>query len=174
MKFTFAFTMLCVILILTAKSHNLESPLTLTKTDENITAKKMLGKWIFDKKLNLRLLRKEKLNIETITFSEDDTILEMIPVKYQDFIKPYTVYQAGNMTFKADKKEITFPFILIGYYGQPYIVFFEFGKDGKIDDSESFYVNLVAGIEKENDLLFIGGDFPGEPFMAFKRFDSEK
>ena len=132
--------------------------------EKNIVAKKLPGTWKFNPDLSQRLIGKGKHKIKTITFRDDAGVAGQVPAKLKE--KLGRLYLSGWMVFN-DK--VTFPFLLIQLGGNPHVVFFEKRDGDPFGDAESFYVMLPQAREKANDLLFVGGDMPREPFMAFDR-----
>jgi len=80
---------------------------------------------------------------------------------------------AGMMTVK-DMKTREHVFILIEHRGNPHVVWFRERGGDPLRDTESFNVMLAVGRERQNDLLFIGGDFNNQPFSAYTRVKVER
>ena len=65
------------------------------------------------------------------------------------------------------------PFIVTTHHGNPHILFWLEQDGNPFGNGESFNVMLTVAKDKKNDLLFIGGDFNNQPFLAFQRSDSK-
>jgi len=132
---------------------------------DNVVASKLDGLWEPDVELTKRLSGTAS---GKITFKSDAAVAAKVPAKHEQSLKGKQVYMAGVMTL--EEKE--YPFVLIQHKGNPHVVFFQ-GRDGDpLGDAESFIVMLAAGKAKQEDLLFIGGDFNNQPFSAYRRAKS--
>ena len=79
------------------------------------------------------------------------------------------IYLAGNVIFGGK----TLPFIVTNVHGNSH-VFFWLARDGdQFGNGESFNVMLAVAEDKQNDLLFVGGDFNNQPFSAFERAETK-
>ena len=139
---------------------------------ENIVGNRIIGKWIINESLSQNLVGKDIGRVNGFIFEKELKVVKKIPVKYYNYLKDRNIYMAGIMTLsltKGNRKLVRFPFILLGKSGCPYIIFFKKRHGNPMGDSESFYVMLAQGKVKGNDLLFVGGDFANEPFIAFER-----
>lgn len=157
-------TILIILMLLCSKiifSQN--NQLEVKPDKQNIIANKIEGLWKFDRGLNSFLIS-GKQQIKVIRFERDYSKLEKIPENFARKLENLQIYDAGLMTIN---KEITFPYLLTILHGNPHIIFFEISDDKF--DSESFNVMFAQAEKTKNDLLFIGGDFASEPFMAFRR-----
>ncbi|MCI0701877.1 MAG: hypothetical protein L0241_12415 [Planctomycetia bacterium] len=141
---------------------------------ENVAASRIEGDWQLDAALTKRLTDKEpKEKALAISFKSDPDIAKKIPAKYEKFLAGKKVYMAGVMTLQEAKPK-QHPFILTEHRGNPHVVFFRERDGDPLGDAESFNVMLAVAKDKQNDLLFIGGDFNNQPFSAFVRAKVEK
>lgn len=141
----------------------------VVKPEKNMIAKKLFGKWTVNAELTKRLInRKRQIQVE---FKKDNSVVEDIPRKYDKFLIKTQIYAAGWFIFKRRSKARKYPFIFINYHGAPFIVFFRPRNGEPMGDAESLHIMLAQAREKKNDILFIGGDFSGEPFIAFDRLE---
>lgn len=133
---------------------------------ENVVASKLDGQWEPDAELTKRLGGRDS---GKVTFKNDGAVAGKIPAKYEQFLKSKQVFMSGVMV----RKEKDYPFVLVEHKGNPYLVYFR-ERDGEpLGDAESFNVMLAAGKDKQDDLLFIGGDFNNQPFSAYRRVKTD-
>ncbi len=142
---------------------------------ENVVASRLEGDWQPDPDLSQRLTGNENAAMIKliISFKSDPATAEKIPAKYEKFLANKQVYLAGILTIKGEKTR-EHPFILIEHRGNPHVVFFRERNEDPFGDAESFNVMLARARERQHDLLFIGGDFNNQPFMAFSRVKAEE
>lgn len=138
---------------------------------ENIIAGRLVGKWKLEATLTTRLSGKSvatgvKAVRPWVLFQNARYVVEEIPAKYEEFLGDKQIYQAGIMMLPKDKK---YPFILIELNGNPHIVYFRERGGNRYGDAESFNLMFAAAKNPNKDMLFIGGDFSGEPFTAYER-----
>ena len=137
---------------------------------DNVVSSRHEGRWNVDDSINKRLGQNQSVAVE---FKDDKTVVESIPDKYEKFLGGKTIYMAGTITFYMPgpkKRNIAIsPFILIEHKGNPHVVFFREWDGDPFGDGESFNVMLAVAKDKENDLLFVGGDFNNQPFTAYQR-----
>jgi hypothetical protein len=129
---------------------------------ENVVASRLSGRWTIDHQLTRRLTGEEPEQLE-IEFINDAPILAVIPLP--ELIRGKQIHLAGTMKMN----EMSYPFVLITHHGNPHVVFFKEGEESPLGDLESFTVMMAIAAEEENDLLFTGGDFNNQPFLAFTR-----
>lgn len=135
--------------------------------DKNsILAARLLGKWQLQEPLSLRLMGKSKHKVKGLAITADRGVAARIPAKYQPFLDGKRIYLAGQLQLNG---KVSYPFVLIARGGSGHIVFFRARNGDPMGDAESFYVMLAQAREPTKDLLFLGGDMPGEPFMALER-----
>lgn len=149
---------------------------------QNVVASELLGEWVLDEEISKRL-GTDREQIQKITFEaqpEAEKSLREFMMKTLETLKKLpdeahkitpiaeamrAVYQVGEMKLgiKGKADPVTFQFMLVSFRGNPHVIFM---ADG---DAESFNVMMVQDPEGDKDLLFVGGDHAGEPFIAFKR-----
>lgn len=152
-------------IILLSSSYNLisqqDSSYIYTPNDQNVVASAIEGIWQPDGEMDNK--------IKEVSFKKDISILDILPKKYYEYLKGKPIYFAGQLTFKRGVKKHKFPCVLITHHGNPHIVFFR-DRDGEtLGDAESFNLFIARKRDKKDDILFIGGDFNGEPFVSYKR-----
>lgn len=79
------------------------------------------------------------------------------------------IYLAGFVNL--DGKDC--PFVLTHTRGNPHVVFWLEREGDPFGNGESFNVMLAVAQKKQNDLLFVGGDFNNQAFSAFERIKTE-
>jgi len=108
--------------------------------------------------------------IDEIKFWRNDSVLSEVIGNdcYCDDVCP-KVFMAGELTWVfSDATEIT-PFYLTTISGNPHLVYFIVESNGSLN-GESF--NLMMARAEEDpmeDMLFTGGDFNNQGFLAWKR-----
>ncbi len=151
-----------------SNEHKKDSILVISNEQEkNIVALHMEGEWSYE------VMDEEKPYETGIIFQKDTTILTLIPKKYYDFLVKNPIYAAGYMIISSKKddkmEEKKVPFLLTTLFGNPHIVWFRERGGDPLGDAESFNVFIPSTGEKENDIMYLGGDMPHEPFRPFKR-----
>jgi hypothetical protein len=129
---------------------------------ENVVASQIEGAWVPDVNVSERLGSKPR---GQIAFKTDSSRIQEIPSKFDRFLRGKQIYVCGTMT--QDKVDTLF--ILIEHKGNPHLVYFREQDGDPFGDSESFNVMLARAKDQANDLLFVGGDFNNQPFVAFRR-----
>ena len=153
----------CLIALMFSSTAAADRP-AVEPDDKSVVAQRLAGTWAMNAALTERLTGKAKHKVKTVAFRPDAGVAGQVPAALHK--KLGRIYLSGWMLFN-DK--VRFPFLLISLGGNPHVVFFEKRGDDPFGDGESFYVMLAQGRDQKKDLLFIGGDFPKEPFMAFDR-----
>ena len=133
---------------------------------ENVVASRLDGPWEPDAELTLRLGGRA---VGKLSFTNNAVVATKIPAKYETFFKGRQVYMAGTMSGRGKE----YPFVLIEHKGNPHIVFFRERDGDPLGDAESFNVMLAVGKDKQDDLLFVGGDFNNQPFSAYRRVKAD-
>ena len=75
------------------------------------------------------------------------------------------VYLAGHLELNGKKC----PFVVTHVRGNPHVMFWLERDGDPFGNGESFNVMLAVAENKQDDLLFVGGDFNNQPFSAFER-----
>lgn len=169
-------TPIASVLVLTF-SPALRGELKVEPDKENVVASRLEGDWQLDAPLTKSLSSNAKA-AETRTgfsFKSNPSVAARLPAKYERFLANKRIYLAGIMTMSIKgEKPLEHPFILTENRGNPYIVWFRERGGDPLGDAESFNVMLAVARERQNDLLFIGGDFNNQPFSAYARVTVEK
>ncbi len=74
----------------------------------------------------------------------------------------YTAWREGKVVSE-------YSYLLVQIKGNYQLVFFRERDGNPMGDAESSLVSFALGKNRKNDLLFQGGDFPNEPYRAFRR-----
>ncbi len=143
---------------------------SVTVNKENIVSSRIEGEWVIEENLTTVLGGKEfvekihRTNMKR-TFRIDHSIIKDLPEEYYPYLKDKKIYTCGFLTMRGK----THPFYLTEWNGNPHIFYF-YERDGDpMGNGESFNVMLAVAKENANDLLFVGGDFNNQPFIAYKR-----
>lgn len=136
---------------------------------ENVVASRLEGDWQLDTAVTKHLTERDVKAGRTFSFKSDPSVAAKMPKLPVD----KRVYMAGIMTVK-DGKSREHLFILIENQGNPHVVWFRERGGDPLGDTESFNVMLAVARDRQNDLLFIGGDFNNQPFSAYTRVKVEQ
>ena len=145
--------------------------LTVEPDKENVVASRLEGNWQTRKSLTQHLTGNAKSRPAKLSFKSDPSVAAKVPDKYARFFTEHKmkVYLAGYV--KLDGKDC--PFVLTHIRGNPHVMFWLERNDDPFGNGESFNVMLAVAEDKQNDLLFVGGDFNNQPFSAFERLKRE-
>jgi len=136
----------------------------------NVVANGLAGTWLADGKLAKSM--GTRVYVSRAVFRFNPEVARRIPAKYARFLKKTRIYMAGEMELTLSRRKmrvVKHPFILIAHGGNPYVVYFRPRRGRPMGDAESFYVMLAKGKTAARDILFMGGDFPGESFFPLRR-----
>lgn len=147
---------------------NLPAPAQTLKVEpdpENIFHKRLEGEWQLVPEMSKKLGGGGR---RMTTFKVDLTVLttpnkfSKIPEKLEEYLKKERIYLAGH--FNGE-----YPFLLTSYKGVPFLFYFLPKGANIFGNPESFHLFIAVGRERENDLLFIGGDRAEEAFSVYER-----
>ena len=138
---------------------------------ENVVASRLEGNWQAHNSLTQRLTGNAKSRPGKLSFKSDPSVAGMVPDKYAKFFTEHKmkIYLAGYVNF--DGKD--HPFVVSQIRGNPHVMFWLERNGDPFGNGESFNVMLAVAKDKQNDLLFVGGDFNNQPFSAFERAKTE-
>ena len=156
-----------ITILVTTVAPNLKA-ITIKEDDENVVATCLAGNWTLLDKLTKRLM--EDPSPFDISFKIDNEVANKLPKKWNNYFSNKTVYLTGWITL--DGKKI--PFLLSTNRGNPHIFYFKDRGNQPMSNIESFNIFVAKAEKKENDILFIGGDFNNTPFMALERAPEEE
>lgn len=141
--------------------------LKLENDPENVVASRLEGSWQVSSQLAKRLSSDRRVFLQSVSFKSDPTMLSKVPEAHAAAISAKTgkVYLAGYITF--NDKEL--PFLLTTLHGNPHIVLWMEQGGDRFGNIESMNIMLAVAEEKQNDLMFLGGDFNNQPFNAYER-----
>lgn len=134
---------------------------------ENVVASRLEGNWTASAKLTERLTGKASAAIAPISFKSDPSIAAKVPEEYAKFFaeRRMQVYLAGYAHFRGKNH----PFVLTQLRGNPHVFFWMEKDDDPFGNGTSFNVMLAVAKDRQDDLLFIGGDFNNQSFSALER-----
>lgn len=141
--------------------------LKLEKDPENVVASRLEGSWQVSSQLAKRLSGERRVLLQSVSFKSDPTMLAKVPAAHAEAItaKSGKVYFAGYITFKDQE----LPFLLTTLHGNPHIVLWMEQGGDRFGNIESMNIMLAVAEEKQNDLMFLGGDFNNQPFNPYER-----
>ncbi len=141
----------------------------------NVVANYLEGDWKPLPELSKRLFGRERGGpigaFDVISFQSEPRVLQRLPAKLAEKLKNERVYFAGYMRLD-DKKE--YPFFLLTFHGNPYIVYFIPKGDDHFSNAESFNVFVAVAKERDNDILLLGSESIPRPFSAYERVKNKK
>lgn len=158
------FPVLMVTVLLTVFATAAWAALGVKADKDNVVGSRLEGRWRCEDALTKRLTARNKPR-GNIAFKSDPKVAHEIPEKYETFLAKKQIYMSGIMTSRGKSH----PFVLIEHKGNPHVVYFRERDGDPMGDAESFNVMLAVARNKQNDLLFIGGDFNNQPFSAYER-----
>jgi len=166
----------CIVLAAVAAAA---AGLTVQEKSDSILARGLEGTWQVEPDLARRLLGGEQAPPRLIfVFTGDPRIAASIPDKHNEFFKGKAIYMAGTFTRGREGEHVEagpkHPFVLVEHNGNFHLVWFRERDGDPMGDAESNIVAFAPARQKGNDLLFIGGDDPGERFLAFERVPTVK
>lgn len=133
-----------------------------------VVAGHLEGVWTIDSALCARIGARERMT--RLEFKIDASVLDAIPEELATHFKELRIYQAGLLTMTEGAGDVSkYPYALIALNGNNHVVMFRSREGGGLDDTESALVSIASGKSRAQDLLFVGGDFDNEPFVAFQR-----
>ena len=140
--------------------------LRVTPDRENVVASRLEGEWVEHVDLTARLWGTEpRAEPRRLAFRADAGVAATVEGEVAEFLAQQPLYLAGVMT-QSGKHH---PFVLSAHHGQPHLFWFR-ARDGEpLGDAESFNLFVVPGNDEADDLLFVGGDFNNQPFLAYER-----
>lgn len=133
-----------------------------------VVANHLAGAWVADADLTTRLGARPQF--QRLEFKVDEAVLESVPAELTKPLAEMRIFQAGTLSATESNGGVSsFPYVLVSFQGNAHVVCFRAAHGGGLDDGESMLITAVPGKQREQDLLFAGGDFDNEPFKAFKR-----
>ena len=142
--------------------------------EPNVVASRLAGSWTIETKLNERLTGKPAGARTTLVVTVDQAVEKKVPARFMKALKDGAhetqIYLAGHIEIDGAKH----PFILTAIHGNPHLIYFRERGGDPFGDSESFNLALAPSHNRDNDLLFVGGDFNNQPFRAYSRVAIEK
>ncbi|PQO36917.1 hypothetical protein C5Y96_07075 [Blastopirellula marina] len=138
---------------------------------ENVVASRIEGDWQVHAPLTERLTGGQGLLLKRLSFKSDPAVATKIPGKYAEYFQQQNmkVYLAGRVDLDGKKC----PFVVTNIHGNPHVIFWLERDGDPFGNGESFNVMLTVAEDRQNDLLFVGGDFNNQPFSAFERVKAE-
>lgn len=136
----------------------------LKPNPENVVAARLEGVWILDEPKTHWLGSSKE--IRGLAFVRDEKLPAQIPEKFKDVIAG-DIYLAGTVHVINDP----FPFVLTSANGIPRLVVFKPEGGEKFGRAEPMNVMLCPGLERNKDMLFVGGPKNDRPFAVFIRKD---
>ena len=163
--------------IVFAANAGIAAELTVEPDKENVVASRLEGGWQLHKDMTKRLTgdverQPGELPFKgKLAFESDPSIAGKIPDKYARVFaeRKMKIYLAGYIKFAGNAH----PFVLMNIHGNPHVLFWLERDGDPFGNGESFNVMLAVAEDKQNDLLFVGGDFNNQPFSAFERAKPE-
>ena len=110
------------------------------------------------------------VEVAGISFTNNKEIEDTLPQYDCDsWMNDFQLFLSGEMAFKlgnnTDPEPVSYLFVLNSLSGNPPLIYWE----DDMTDTESFNMMLARADDRNNDLLFIGGDFNNKDFTAWSR-----
>ncbi len=173
----FAVALLLPLFLSASSPQEAKATLSLQDAKSSVIAKYLPGEWESDKDVTERLgKRHAKMQL---SIKDDPSALEQLnkelPSKLVEAISEYPLWGVGHCTWRKDGVTIAeSPYLLAEVKGNYYMVVFRERDGNPVGDSESGLVSFALGKDRTRDLLFMGGDFPNEPYRAFHRVQKQE
>lgn len=141
----------------------------LEPSDQNVAASRLEGEWVVEPALCHRLWESVVRTRERFEFRPDPKVAEQVPARVVAMFDGQRAFQAGVMT----RNEVEHPYLLLSVHGNPYVIWFREVDGDPFGDLEGFNLMVVRAERREDDLLFLGGDFNNQPFLAYQRSEHQ-
>lgn len=147
-----------------------QDPPKVNEDPENVVAGHLVGSWKVHARLTSRLVggvvpEPARPDSVSISFEADATVVDQIPQRLWPNLSESWIYMAGTLRLRSKPH----PFLLVEQHGNPHLIYFRERAGDPFGDSESFKLFIAPAEEREDDLLFVGGDFNNQAFEAFER-----
>ena len=151
---------------------NIAAQCILTPDTENVVGTQLVGDWTINLDLTNQLWPDYMgwVEVTGVSFTNNPEIVDTLPEDDCDsWMNDFQLFLSGEMIFKlgnnTDPEPVSYPFVLSSLSGNPPLIYWE----DDMTDTESFNMMLARADDRNNDLLFIGGDFNNKDFTAWSR-----
>ena len=139
-----------------------QSPFEVKPDKDNVVASRLEGVWILDEMDTHRLGASK--DVRGYAFVRDEKIAAKIPEKHRELLLG-DLYLCGTVQIGS----VTSPFVLTTAHGNPRVVVFHEVAGDPFGRAESFNVMLCPAMERNKDMLYVGGEKNDRPFASFVR-----
>lgn len=138
---------------------------------ENVVASRLEGNWQTVESLTQRLTGNVTSRPTSLAFKSDPAVAGLVPDKYANVFaqRGMKIYLAGYVAIDGKGH----PFVVTHVHGNAHVLFWLERNGDPFGNGESFNVMLAVAKDKQQDLLFVGGDFNNQPFSAFERTNTD-
>jgi hypothetical protein len=141
-------------------------------TTVNVVGTQLAGDWTINLDLTNQLWPYYLgwVEVTGISFTNNQEIGDIVPKdEWDSWMNDLLLFLSGEMTFKlgntTDPEPVSYPFVLSSLSRNPHLIYWE----DDMTDTKSFNLMLARADDRNNDLLFIGGDFNNQAFTAWIR-----
>jgi hypothetical protein len=160
-----------LLLVLSLPGPTGPGELVLEHNPENVVGSRLAGRWTVAAELSSHLRgRPVAAGSEALEFRADPAVVGAIPADYHEFLADQPLYLAGQLV----RARGTDPFVLTTLNGNPHVIVFRPEGGRSHGAVESFNLALAPAMSPADDLLFVGGDFNGQPFLAYERVSATR
>ena len=142
----------------------------LTPDNENVVGTQLAGDWKLDVNLTAQLCNDcLDWEVTSVSFTDNPSIVDMLSEEDCLWLNDGfgQLFMAGEMTFTMEQETLTHPYVLTTWRGNPHIVYWRYDEERY--DRERFNLMIARAEDKNNDMLFVGGDFNDPDFIALTR-----
>ena len=135
----------------------------LTPDNENVVGTQLAGDWEINKDLTAQLWPDYtvEMGATTMSFTDNPSIMDMLPEEEcAAWLENYgQLFLAGELNITTTGSSIILPYVLGSLRGVPHVMTPDLGIN----------VMLARAGDRDQDLLFIGGEVNNQPFTAWTR-----
>ena len=147
---------------------NISAQCILTPDSENVVGTQLAGDWQINEDLTTQLCPDCMTywgDNAAVSFTDNPSIVDMLPEYFCESLPDDNIlFMAGEITrtIQQDPDSRTYHYVLTSSRGNPFVLVFD-GEGG------SFNLMIARAQDKNNDILFTGGDHNNHPFSAWTR-----
>lgn len=139
-----------------------QGPFQLKPDKDNVVASRLEGVWILDEMETHRIGGSK--DVRGYAFVRDEKIASKIPERHKELLAD-DLYLCGTVQVGT----VTSPFVLTTAHGNPRVIVFHEVAGDAFGRVEAFNVMLCPAMERNKDMLYVGGEKNDRPFACFVR-----
>ena len=151
---------------------------TIVDDPQCVVASELMGTWVVDNALTLRVSGWEQKKVSELVFRESEEARKRMQLYLENFLESIeedrdypaiaraltSVYLVGEMEVTGEGESYVFDFMVVAWRGNTAVLLYDRGND-----IERVNVAIARNLDGDNDLLIIGGDQNNQSFEVFKR-----